>query len=142
MSKIILAIIIIVVIAGAGYLVYQRLNNTELEENKITPENNTENTVEDIMKGLLADKYSKDISEVTIAISKEEGNYISGSVTFGEGGPGEGGNFLAVKEGSVWKITYDGNGTIPCSSVDPYNFPSDIVPSCFDESSGEMIDRI
>ncbi len=138
MSKVIIVIIIIVVIAGAGYLIYQRFNNTESEENEPTPKNN----VEDTIKSLFADKYSKNVLEISITIDKEEENYIAGSVTFGEGGPGEGGHFLAVKDDGIWKITYDGNGFIPCSSVDPYNFPSDMVPSCFNESSGEMIDRI
>jgi hypothetical protein len=84
------------------------------------------------IRNILAKKYNKDISEVKITITKEVGNYAGGSVLFGQGGLGEGGLFLAVKEGNAWQVVFDGNGSIDCVTMrQKYGFPDEILKPGF-----------
>lgn len=81
---------------------------------------------------ILAQKYDKPLSDVTIRITKQTSAHIAGSVSFSTGGrlpePGESGAFLAVKENGVWKVVYDGNGSIDCNVMkSTYHFPADIL---------------
>jgi len=83
---------------------------------------------EEGIKQAFAKKYSRDISEVIVTISKNTGQYAQGSVRFaGEMG---GGWFLAYKKDTGWIIVADGNGIIPCDTVAPYNFPHEMTPDC------------
>lgn len=80
---------------------------------------------------LLAQKYHKPLADVTVQVTKQNGNFIAGSVSFAAPGlptPGEGGMFLAVKETDVWRLVYDGNGSIDCSIMkNIYHFPTDVL---------------
>ena len=81
------------------------------------------------IKLALATKYKKDIKEVNLEISKFDGAYTVGSVFFGPAGTvGEGGIFLATKQGDTWKLIYDGNGSIDCATIKKnYQFPTDML---------------
>lgn len=85
----------------------------------------------ELIKEALASKHGKDPEETIVNISKKADPYAQGGVRF-EGEIG-GGMWLAYKQGDDWIIVFDGHGTIPCSSVDPYGFPPDMVPECIDE---------
>ena len=86
-----------------------------------------------MIKELIAKLHNKPIDQTNITVSANTGLHASGSVSFsGETG---GGIWLAVKQNSQWQVVYDGNGTIPCSSIIPYNFPKTIVSECWDENS-------
>jgi hypothetical protein len=81
---------------------------------------------------LLAKKYNKSIDEVEITISKQDGNYIGGSVLFGEGSPGGGDMFLARKIGNIWEVVFDGNGNVDCNKMrQEYGFPDTILKPSF-----------
>jgi len=92
-----------------------------------------------LIKEALASKHGKDVSQVIAEITKREGNYVMGGVRFT--GAISGAWFLAYKDGGNWIITADGNGTIPCSAVDPYGFPASIAPECWDDSTSTLITR-
>lgn len=99
----------------------------------------------DLIKKAFAQKYDKPIADVEVTIGKKEEfpmkglNYASGSVKFaGEMG---GGWWLAVQEGQIWKIVADGNGTVPCEAIEPYDFPKDMVPECYDAARGKLVRR-
>ncbi len=80
------------------------------------------------VRRILADKYRKAPSEVSVTVTKSDGSYAAGSVMFGQGGPGEGGMFLAIKTGGKWEIVYDGNGSIDCNKMrQQYQFPDGIL---------------
>ncbi len=84
------------------------------------------------IQSLLAKKYNKPVGEVKITITKQDGNYVSGGVLFGQGGPGEGGIFLARKVGNIWEVVFDGNGSIDCLKMrQTYNFPDSILKPNF-----------
>jgi len=81
----------------------------------------------------MAQKHGKNISEVTITITQESGNYVRGGVEFAPGGLGNAGMFLAVKTNGEWEIVYDGHGVPDCNKLQQkYNFPQDMLQGmCF-----------
>ncbi len=92
----------------------------------------------ELIKEAFAQKYNRPTSEVNVTVSKNNGTQAQGGVSFsGEMG---GGWFLAYKESGGWIIVQDGNGTISCETIAPYNFPSDMVPECVDKN-GKLIKR-
>ena len=45
----------------------------------------------------------------------------------------DGNTVLAYNDEGTWILVFDGHGTIPCTDVDIYSFPTDMVPECVDE---------
>ncbi|MDD3498644.1 MAG: hypothetical protein PHH24_04065 [Candidatus Moranbacteria bacterium] len=83
---------------------------------------------ENAIISFLADKYDKDESEVTLNITREEGNYVRGGVTFAPGGIGDSGMFLATNYEGEWLVVYDGNGNPDCDKLkNTYEFPQAIL---------------
>ncbi|HUW21477.1 MAG TPA: hypothetical protein VMW41_02295 [Candidatus Bathyarchaeia archaeon] len=104
----------------------------------ISSEKPEESALEQI-KQAFAQKYEKPISEIEVTISKDTGIYASGGIKFaGEIG---GAMWLAYDEDGNWQLVFDGQGTVPCSAVDPYDFPIEIVPECWDEEAGKLVTR-
>jgi len=94
---------------------------------------------EDAIRQAMADKYSKDVSEVELVVGDNNGEYARGSVSFaGEMG---GGWWLAAKTGGTWEIVDDGNGVILCSVIEPYDFPASMVQECYDDTTGTVVIR-
>jgi hypothetical protein len=83
----------------------------------------------------LANKYNKPTNEVNIIINLQDGNYIAGSVKFGQGNQSEeGGIFLARKVKNIWEVVFDGNGSIDCIKMrQDYGFPDTILKPNFCE---------
>lgn len=80
---------------------------------------------------ILATKYNRPISEVDVTVTKEVRGFASGSVLFGQGGPGEGGMWLAVL-GNGWNVVFDGNGNVDCNKMrQKYGFPDSILKPNF-----------
>jgi hypothetical protein len=95
--------------------------------------------LETIFAQLFAEKFEKPVADATVTISKTEDSYVSGGIKFaGEIG---GGWFLGAKEDDDWMVVVDGNGTVMCADIEPYDFPVDMVPECWDESQGKLIVR-
>ena len=123
--------------------------NTELKEEVVEEEEPTEEksaveedsdeAVIESLKILFAQKYEKRIEDITVTISKREGNYLTGGVKFTASG--EGGYVLAAKVNGAWKIVFDGNGSWTCSAVDVVDFPSTLAPECWDENTMTIVDR-
>lgn len=85
---------------------------------------------EELITEALALKYNLAYAEVHTIFSDIELPYAAGTASFS----GEGGWFLAYKEGDLWKIVADGNGTVSCELVAPYSFPGSMVPECVDKN--------
>lgn len=91
------------------------------------------------IKEAFAQKYNKPLEEVIVAINKNTGIKASGSVKFvGEMG---GAMWLAAKSKEKWILVFDGQGTISCEKIEPYNFSTDMVPECWDEINQKLIIR-
>ena len=89
-------------------------------------------SVEEELEYLLAEKHGKMPQEVKVTIYKQLGDFVSGGVMFGEGGPGEGGMLLASKVDNVWQVVFDGNGNPDCGELrGTYGFPDEILSPNF-----------
>ncbi len=86
--------------------------------------------IEEAIKPLFAQKYNKELSEISVRINQQDESHVRGSVLFGQTGLGEGGNFLAAKVDGGWQLVFDGNGQISCALVEPYNFPAAMISDC------------
>lgn len=82
----------------------------------------------------LAKKYNLTVEETSLIMKEINPSQAFGTVSFS----GEGGWFLAFKDAGIWKIVADGNGTVSCETVAPYNFPVSMVPECVDKN-GKLI---
>jgi hypothetical protein len=98
------------------------------------------NDAEEIKQALIK-KNNWTNMEIEVTVSKNDGQYASGGVKE-KGSEAGGGYFFAVKDGGVWKIVADGNGTISCDSLVPYpDYPSSMIPECYDEQTGQVVKR-
>lgn len=93
----------------------------------------------ELVRTAMAKKHNKPVADTEISISKNNGTHIWGSVKFA--GDMGGGWFLAAKQSGNWIIVDDGNGTIECSVIAPYNFPVDMVPECYNSVTDQIIKR-
>ena len=92
-----------------------------------------------LIKAAMAQKYDRPVSEVNMEIGKYEPSFAQGTVSFGD--EMSGGWFLAAEVGGKWVIVDDGNGTISCDIIEPYNFPITIVAECWDEATQDIVYR-
>ena len=92
-----------------------------------------EESIETQLKKAFSLKFGNPVSDVNLTISKETPTHASGVVSFG--GEMGGGWWLAAKVASTWKLVADGNGTVMCDYVEPYGFPTSMVPECWDEAT-------
>jgi hypothetical protein len=96
-------------------------------------------SVEQILTKLFSLKYEKPEEEIIVGISDRTDIYAMGGVSFK--GEISGGWFLAANLDGEWEIVQDGNGTIICQIIEPYDFPGDMVPTCYDQEKMVVIAR-
>lgn len=89
-----------------------------------------------VKAGLVAE-HGPSASSMNVTVSKIVGNFATGGATEEDGGA----MWLAAKTGIGWKLVWDGNGTISCEKIEPYNFPVSMVPECWSEATGKLITR-
>jgi hypothetical protein len=99
----------------------------------------TEGEIKAALAQLFAVKYNRAVEDANITISQRKGDFIVGGIKFA--GEIAGGYLLGAKVNGEWKIIFDGNGTIPCSSVDMVDFPSSLVTECWDTVNNVNVDR-
>jgi len=130
-----LILLVIVAVLGLGYYflsVNKQATNTIPTKTtqavvSPTPYLNTQQAI----AAILANKYLRPISEVNVTVDKEVPGFAAGSVLFGQGGPGEGGMWLAVLENG-WMVVWDGNGNVDCDKIrQDYGFPDTILKPNF-----------
>jgi hypothetical protein len=120
--------------------VYEKMITTFKINTSLTsqPTVDEASTLKYVIKKYIALKHKSDESALAISVSKVEGNYAKGTAN-DEGG---GGMWFAAKEDGVWKLVWDGNGIIECSTFDLYpQFPTSLVPSCFDPAKQDTVQR-
>ncbi len=91
-----------------------------------------------VKAGLVAE-HGQSAGNMMITVSKIEGNFAQGGAKDPEAVGG--GMWFAAKAGGVWKLAWDGNGTISCASVNPYNFPTSMIPECWNAATQKMVTR-
>ena len=88
-----------------------------------------------------AEKYGRPSAQISLKVNQFSENFASGVVNFAD--EISGAYWLAYKPaGQNWQLVFDGNGTIPCGAVDPYGFPAEMVPECWDESLQSLKTRL
>ena len=130
----------------ASELVEKVIVDTDEEEEVVESEVATEEAViveeEDlgaIFGAAFEEKYNKTAGSAEVTITTVEGDYVSGGVKFA--GEIAGGWFLGAKDEGSWVIVADGNGTVLCDDIEPYDFSTEMVPGCWDEAIMDLRER-
>jgi len=136
MKNTIIGLILGLIIAMWAFYIYtQKSPSKVIPKTEITPTTEisllpTSRPDKELITEALAIKYNQSYAEVKTIIPQITSTHASGTVSFS----GEGGWFLAIKDGEIWKIVADGNGTVSCETVAPYNFPVSMVSECVDKN--------
>lgn len=80
-----------------------------------------------------------DASVVNVTISKNTGTHATGGAVDWASEVG-GGYWIAAKSAGEWVGVYSGQSQPTCIQIDPYNFPTSMVPECLD-GLGKVITR-
>lgn len=103
--------------------------------------NSEEIPLKQAIKVAIITKHNVPPDSFVVSIRKIEGDYAQGSADPPTPGPG-GGMWFAAKVNRQWQLVWDGNGIISCADLKSYpNFPADLVPACFDQTSGQLVKR-
>lgn len=148
---VVILILLAVALGGLGFLgwqYWQLSQKVQVPEpapaSEITPTANPTPTTAtkgdlELITEAMAARHSKSVSEVNLTMNQNTGTHAGGSVSFsGEMG---GGWWFAAKTESGWVIAADGNGTVPCADIEPYNFPTLLIPECWNETTSTLITR-
>jgi len=110
-------------------------------EEDLTKTENIDNQSSDVisLKNAFAKKYNKPFKSVFLIINNSQDPYYSGIVDFDNSGLSA--NFFAYKNKQEFIIVGVENGVISCESINNYNFPNSIIPTCYDSSNGSVINR-
>ena len=87
----------------------------------------------------LAAKLGVSETNLDVGVTQKDAKHAKGNVKEKTSEVG-GGYWLAAKVDSQWIIVYDGQATPNCNQVNPYNFPTDMVPECLD-ANGNLVTR-
>jgi cytoskeletal protein RodZ len=149
----ILAIIIIVVVilvaAGAYYFNFlnktfeeaKQLNQPAVEE--VREEGPSEEAMEEgddetMIKEAVLSRVGLSEDEAEFSITTKSDEHAKGNIS--ETGAVGGGYWLATKTEEGWVVVYDGQANPSCEEIEPYDFPTELVPECLDEE-GEVVAR-
>ncbi len=154
---VVLSLALVALLSGGGVYLWQQSNtgdavSTEVSKQIMVDENSSKPTETYMSEPLtdvvddegqitkaLALRHSRNENEVELSIDEKTDEHAKGSVKFtGDIG---GGWWLAAKVDSKWVVVADGNGTVMCSDIEPYNFPISMVPECWDETAQALITR-
>jgi len=128
MAKEIIAVIIgILAVLILGHFILQNLDSSPLPF--LEPLKRQESKEQSIKK-LFAEKYDKEVSDISLSIDLEAENHVRGGVEIAPGGSENKGLFLAAKVDGKWELVFDGQGTISCGLVKKYNFPEEMIEDC------------
>ena len=90
-----------------------------------------------VKAGLVAE-HGPDANSLTVTVSTIQGTYAKGMASASAGG----GLWFAAKVNGTWKLVWDGNGTIDCTSLTAYpNFPNTLIPECYDAATQKSVSR-
>lgn len=156
MLKALIGVIVVVVVAGAAF--YLGKNGLTVSFNSPAPQavmteapvavssstpiatatpSGDEALIAAVRAGLI-DEHGEGAASMNITISKVIGDYAKGMASEQAGG----GIWFAAKVNGDWKLVFDGNGIITCSTLTPYpNFPNTLIPECWDDASNKLMTR-
>lgn len=113
-------------------------NQIKSEEKTPTPTPSPETkTDQQQIQEFFVKKYNKSKNDTQVVISHKTNTHAQGGVSFANETGGA--IWLAHQENNNWLVDFDGHGAIPCSSVQPYDYPKDMVPECWDEQENKLV---
>jgi len=147
-------LLVAIIIAGGFYfLVYQPRHQaipvvtvavtesvTPTNSANITPTSSVDETTAVIaaVKAAIEKEHGADANGLTYTVKTINGNYAEGAANAEHGG----GMWFAAKVNGVWKLVWDGNGEILCSSLAPYpDFPKTMISECYNDKTNNMVTR-
>ena len=77
--------------------------------------------------------------QLQVFVNRQLAGYATGSYQTSE--PFKSGWWLAALIDDRWQIIATDNGNILCDYLEGYEFPVSLVPECYDQSTGNLIDR-
>ncbi len=83
-----------------------------------------------LIKQAVYAKTELDETEAEIFINEIRDQFVKGGIR--EFGAVSGAYFIGAKTEDSWVIVYVGQANPTCEEIDPYNFPTDLVPECID----------
>lgn len=95
----------------------------------------------DMIKESLAKKHDLSTENMEVNITERIDNYASGHVQFDVNQPAGASVWYGVKENDSWTIAFDSNGFPLCSEIEPYDFPAELLESCIDDETEDLIQR-
>lgn len=115
--------------------------NTDTSNSQNTPSEPQQpvKTDEQLITEAIAAKHNKPVADTDLTVNANDGQHAQGLVKFA--GEVAGGWWLAAKSSGDWIIVADGNGVVMCDDIAPYNFPTSMVPECYDASAGQTVTR-
>lgn len=108
---------------------------TQTSQPENTPTSNLP-TIEEQLTLFFATKFSRPQEEAILTVSQNTGAHATGGIKFQD--DISGGMWLAHNDNGNWIVDYDGNGTIACEKVEPFNYPSSIITECWDENTNNI----
>jgi hypothetical protein len=110
--------------------------NLNVTPTKAKAEDN--NLIISVIKKQIALKHKTEEASLIVNVSEVDGDFAKGSVS----DDFSGGMWFAQKEDGVWKLVWDGNGIIECSTFDLYpNFSKTMIPQCYDAKIQDIVNR-
>ena len=92
------------------------------------------------LRQAFVNKYADwDINNVVVELSMTTEGYATGSIGFAD--TFGGGYFFAAETADGWVIAWDGQDLVDCADIEPYDFPTEIIPYCYDYENGVDVER-
>jgi hypothetical protein len=139
-----------ILVAVGGFLLGQRNDVSQKQTSEIVPTVSVTITLAPTsavdeaatiimaIKNALIAEHGSQASSLNVTVSKVEGDFASGAASE----QGGGGMWFAARVGGVWQLVTDGNGITLCSSLSAYpNFPTKMIPECFDDKTQNIVKR-
>jgi predicted secreted protein len=128
MDKKTFIIIIVMIIAVIGIMSLKQGPKPSLK-----PQDDTKTTKQHLLE-LFSSEYSIKADETNVNLTQEKGDYARGDFKAGS----EQGIFLANKRDGQWVIVFSGNTPLPCTGIEKYNFPEEMLPECVAQKETEQ----
>ena len=126
MGKMIAIAALVLAVAGGVYAYRHYSGNQSKQTVDNTNGSPVFGSTAEAIQSALAQKYGKPTSDVHVTVSQEIQGFAKGTVSYGAGGPGEVGAWLAY-QGNGWHVAWDGNGTPDCGALkNQYGIPDSI----------------
>ncbi len=92
---------------------------------------------ETLIKKAIAEKLGVNEENLIVTVSQNTGKFAKGGIR--EKDAMGGAMFIAAYSSGKWVIVHDGQSNPLCSTIAPYNFPTDMVPECLDASGNVVV---